>query len=185
MQTNYKPHMKHFSFFLFVVFTFWLLSCKEDAARKPKQQGKQFFYNELINKNKKLNAIEKQKLEFFIAKDTVNSYKASTKGYWYFYQEKDSLASITPETNDQIEIEFDIRNIANETIYKSQKRDYIVDKEDFIPALQDGVKRMKIGETITFLIPSYSAFGVSGDGYKIGVNESLISTVTLYKINKK
>ncbi len=154
-------------------------------ARKPKQQGKQLFYNELIKKNKRLNAAEKQKLEFFIAKDTMNSYLTSTKGYWYFYQEKDSLATVTPETNDQIEIEFDIRNIANEIIYKSQKRNYKVDKEDFIPALQDGVKKMKIGETITFLIPSYSAFGVSGDGNKIGVNQSLISTVTLHNINKK
>ncbi|WP_158254435.1 FKBP-type peptidyl-prolyl cis-trans isomerase [Tenacibaculum sp. SG-28] len=139
----------------------------------------------MIEKNKKLNAAEKKKLELLIARDTVNVYLTSTNGYWYFYQKKDSLASLTPKTNDQIEIEFDIRNLQNELVYKKQKRFYTVDKEDFIPALQDGVKRMKIGETVTFLIPSYSAFGVVGDGNKIGVNESLISTVTLHNINIK
>ena len=59
---------------------------------------------------------------------------------------------------------------------------YIVDKEDFISGLQKGIKLMKIGETITFVIPSYSAFGITGDGNKIGVNQSIKSTVTLINI---
>jgi FKBP-type peptidyl-prolyl cis-trans isomerase FkpA len=41
---------------------------------------------------------------------------------------------------------------------------------------------MKIGEIITFVIPSYNAFGVSGDGNKIGVNQTIKSTVTLLNI---
>jgi FKBP-type peptidyl-prolyl cis-trans isomerase FkpA len=41
---------------------------------------------------------------------------------------------------------------------------------------------MKIGETITFVIPSYSAFGIIGDGHKIGINQSIKSTVTLINI---
>jgi len=41
---------------------------------------------------------------------------------------------------------------------------------------------MKVGETITFVIPSYSAFGITGDGNKIGINQSIKSTVTLINI---
>ena len=59
---------------------------------------------------------------------------------------------------------------------------YRVDKEDLISALKVGIKLMKIGETIIFVIPSYSAFGISGDGNKIGINQSIISTVTLLNI---
>ena len=62
------------------------------------------------------------------------------------------------------------------------KRFYKVDKEDFIPALQDGIKLMKKGETIIFVIPSYRAFGVSGDGNKIGINQPIKSTVKLIDI---
>ena len=65
---------------------------------------------------------------------------------------------------------------------KKQEKSYKIDKEDFIPALQDGIKLMKIGETITFVIPSYRAFGVTGDGNKIEVNQTIKSTVTLIDI---
>ena len=41
---------------------------------------------------------------------------------------------------------------------------------------------MKTGETITFVLPFYNAFGVLGDGNKIGVNQSIKITVTLIKI---
>ena len=41
------------------------------------------------------------------------------------------------------------------------------------------------GETITFVIPSYRAFGVTGDGNKIAVNQPIQSTVTLIDIKSK
>ena len=59
---------------------------------------------------------------------------------------------------------------------------YKVDKEDFISGLQSGIKLMKMGETIIFVIPSYNAFGISGDGNRIGINQSIKSTVTLINI---
>jgi FKBP-type peptidyl-prolyl cis-trans isomerase len=43
---------------------------------------------------------------------------------------------------------------------------------------------MKVGETIKFVIPSHNAFGVVGDENRIGMNQSLISTVTLINIKK-
>ena len=39
-----------------------------------------------------------------------------------------------------------------------------------------------MGETIIFVIPSYNAFGISGDGNRIGINQSIKSTVTLISI---
>mgnify|MGYP006000872543 FL=1 len=43
---------------------------------------------------------------------------------------------------------------------------------------------MKIGETITFVIPSYRAFGLVGDENKIGINQTIKSTVTLKSIKQ-
>ena len=42
---------------------------------------------------------------------------------------------------------------------------------------------MKEGETVTFVIPFYNAFGIAGDSNKIGINTSIKSKVTLIKIN--
>ncbi|SOS55555.1 Gliding motility lipoprotein precursor GldI [Tenacibaculum finnmarkense] len=79
-------------------------------------------------------------------------------------------------------LSYDISDINGHIIYQKQERTYKVDQEDFIPALQDGIKLMKKGEIITFVIPSYRAFGVIGDGKKIMVNQPIQSTVTLIEI---
>ncbi|MGG8495733.1 gliding motility-associated peptidyl-prolyl isomerase GldI [Tenacibaculum sp. TC6] len=175
--------MKYKSVVILVVFVFF--SCSEQKARKPKKHGTQNFYKEVIQSNKKLNKLQKERLELWIAKDTVHNYKVSPKGYWYYYVNKDSLQTATPKLNDIVEIEFNIADIYGKTIYDLQRRTYKVDKEDFIPALQDGIKLMKKGETITFVIPSYSAFGVTGDGNKIGINKPIQSTLTLVDIKKQ
>ncbi|MCT4697955.1 gliding motility-associated peptidyl-prolyl isomerase GldI [Tenacibaculum haliotis] len=167
-------------FFLLVVLS--ISSCKEPEARRPKKQGTVNFYKEVVAKNKKLNALEKERLENFISKDTVHKYIASESGFWYTYVVKDTLNTVKPKSEDLVLISYSISDINNWIIYPKQKRNYKVDKEDFIPALQDGIKLMKKGETITFVIPSYRAFGVVGDGNKIIVNQPIKSTVTLIEI---
>ncbi|CAM1366105.1 gliding motility-associated peptidyl-prolyl isomerase GldI [Tenacibaculum xiamenense] len=169
---------------LFLVTVLFLISCAEPVARKPKKHGTTNFYQEVIKKNKKLNGLEKSRLESWIRKDTLHNYVESASGYWYYYEKKDSTESISPKLEDVVEIEFDVKQINGSVVYDKMKRTYKVDKEDFIPALQDGIKLMKKGETITFVIPSYRAFGVSGDGNKIGINQPIKSTVTLIDIKQ-
>ena len=171
-----------FKFTFFIILTLSIISCKEQEARRPKKQGTSNFYKEVIAKNKKLNALEKKRLENWIAKDTINDYKISKNGFWYRYIVKDSLNMPTPKPEDVVLLKDDVSDMYGNTIYPQQERNYKIDKEDFIPALQDGIKLMKKGETITFVIPSYRAFGVVGDGKKIKVNQPIKSTVTLIEI---
>ncbi|CAL2101764.1 Gliding motility lipoprotein precursor GldI [Tenacibaculum sp. 190130A14a] len=159
-----------------------LFSCKEPEARRPKGHGTQNFYKEILEKSKKLNSLEKKRLEKWIVQDTVNDYKLSPLGFWYMYHVKDTVDTTTPKLEDVVQIAFDITSMSGDTLYNKQERTYKVDKEDFVPGLQDGIKLMKKGETITFVIPSYVAFGVSGDGNKIGINQPIKSTVTLIDI---
>lgn len=167
-------------FFLVIILS--VTSCKEPEARRPKKQGTTNFYKEVVAKSKKLNALEKKRLENWISKDTINKYEASKSGFWYTYIVKDSLKNLNPKTEDVVSLSYNISDINGNVIYKKQERSYKVDKEDFIPALQDGIKLMKRGETITFVIPSYRAFGVAGDGSKITINQPIKSTVTLIEI---
>lgn len=160
-------------------------SCSEPTARRPKEQSTTNFYNELIEKNKQLNLIENKKIAYFLAKDTVNTYQTSSTGFWFTYVKKDTLNTVTPKLNDVVTIEYNITDLNDVILYQNQKKEYKVDKEDFIPALQDGIKLMKSGETITFVIPSYRAFGVSGDGNKINGNQTIKSTLTLLNIKNK
>lgn len=171
-----------FKAILFSLIVLSLVSCKEPEARRPKKQGTNNFYKEVIEKNKKLNALEKKYLENWILQDTLKKYEIASQGFWYSYTKKDSLNSTKPVFEDLVLIAYDITDLNGNIIYEKQEKSYKVDKEDFIPALQAGIKLMKKGETITFVIPSYSAFGVTGDGNKIVVNQPIKSTVTLIDI---
>lgn len=176
--------MKH-KILLFLVVSLVVVSCKKPEARRPKQHGTQNFYKEVLEENKRLNALEKSRIEQLIAQDTLKQYITSSNGFWYNYNVKDTLGLSSPKTEDLVVISYDIKDLYGEVLYKKNERTYKVDKEDFIPALQDGIKLMKKGETITFVIPSYRAFGVTGDGNKIAVNQPIQSTVTLIDIKTK
>lgn len=108
--------------------------------------------------------------------------------FWYKYNLKIAEESVTPTEGDEVTLRYEIKNLKDEIIYSEEElgvKNLLIGKQDFIPALQDGIKLMKIGENITFAIPSYRAFGISGDKNRIGINESLIITVTLINIKQK
>ena len=171
-----------FKIVFFSVILLGVVSCKEPEARRPKKQGTTNFYKEVIAKNKKLNSLEKKRLENWVLKDTVHKYNLSESGFWYTYHVKGSVDSVNPKIEDEVLISYNISDLNGNIIYDKKEKNYKIDKEDFIPALQDGIKLMKKGETITFVIPSYRAFGVTGDGNKINGNQSIQSTVTLIEI---
>ncbi|MFY7672378.1 gliding motility-associated peptidyl-prolyl isomerase GldI [Tenacibaculum sp. MEBiC06402] len=171
----------------FLIFTIVLLSfvgCKELEARRPKEHSTKNFYEEVVAENKKLNALETRAIQSLLKKDTLTNYISSANGFWYSYIKKDTLTSQTPVKGDEVTLNYNITTINDNTIYDYQTRKYKIDQEDFVPGLREGIKLMKKGETITFVIPSYRAYGVTGDGNKIGMNQTLKSIVTLIEIKK-
>lgn len=173
---------------VFFVALLLFLSCSTPEARRPVSQRTTTLASGVLVQNKKLNALENKKIEQFIALDSMRTYQSSTKGFWYTYKQKVTGNTPFPKKGDVAIIRYEITDFHDVVIYGEEAlgiKRYVIDKEDFIPALQDGIKLMKVGETITFVIPSYRAFGVSGDGNKIGINQSIKSTVTLIEINNK
>ncbi len=174
------------SFYLLFVIMFCFTACSEAVARRPKQQSINSFYKDVIAKNKKLNQIEKKNIEKHLAKDTLIDYKTSLSGFWYAYVKKDTTNNrITAKKGDVVTLNYNITDINNNVLYKNQVVDYKVDMEDFIPGLQEGVKLMKKGEKMMFVIPSYRAFGVTGDGNRIKMNQTIKSTLDLIEIKNE
>ena len=134
---------------------------------------------------KKINTIEERKINNYIKNDSLHDYIRSSYGFWYHYIERNQTDSITPSNGDVVTLTYDILDLSDQIIYSKEfigVKEYIVDKEEFIPGLQFGVKLMKEGESIKFIIPSFNAYGVFGDDNKIGINTSLISRVTLINL---
>lgn len=171
-------------FILILVF----FSCTEKEARRPVSKGKSYTLADTSDQMKKINKIEEVKILAYIEKDSFSDYKISPNGFWFQYLTKVTTDSIKPKKEDVVELSYEILDLNDQIIYSKEElgvKEYKVDKEDFIPALQQGIKMMTVGETIKFIIPSYNAFGVVGDNNRIGINESIISKVTLINIKQK
>ncbi|WOC40341.1 gliding motility-associated peptidyl-prolyl isomerase GldI [Polaribacter sp. HL-MS24] len=171
---------------LFVLILIFVACSKNEARRPLNPKPSTTLLSETVDHSKALNEIEVQKIEDYIANDSLQIYEVSKSGFWYSYQKKVHNNASVPVLGDEVIFEYQISDLYGNPIYTKEElglKKYLVDKEDFISALQKGIKLMKVGETVIFVIPSYHAFGISGDGNKIGMNQTIKSTVTLLKIN--
>ena len=118
--------------------------------------------------------------------DSIHDYVNSSNGFWYFYETEINNETYLPQRGDEVFYNHEIKRLDETILYSMEElgtKSYLVDKEELITGLQDGIKLMKEGETISFLFPSYKAFGYTGND-KVGPNEPLIYSVQLLKINK-
>ena len=170
---------------LFIAFVI-IIGCSKIEPRRPiNPKPSTTLFKEAIDESKKINKTEDLKIAELIKKDSTNFYIQSSSGFWYTYIYKIEEVLPTPKKGDEVLISYTISDLNDSIIYNTKDlglKKFKIDKEDFISGLQKGIKLMKTGETITFVLPFYNAFGIIGDGKKIGINKSIKSTVTLIKI---
>lgn len=162
----------------------FLSSCSEQQARKPISHSSGSFMKESIDRNKKLNAQEKESIAKIIQKDTAHTYNISEKGFWFAYQDK-SEANIYPVKGDVVTFNYEVTDLYGNSIYTAEElktQTYYVDKQNIMSGLRNGIKLMHEGDRVKFIFPSQSAYGYHGDDKKIGTNQPIICIVTLNKI---
>lgn len=163
-----------------------LSSCNNQQARKPVSYSSGSFMKESVARNKKLIAGEESKIEAIMKSDTASKYIASPKGYWYKYEIKStSTDSIKPKKGDVAYFDYEVKDLSGNVIYTElelRPQVYLVDKQNIMMGMRDGIKLMKKGEKITFLFPSHMGYGYHGDNRRIGHNEPLMTTIFLRDI---
>lgn len=161
-----------------------IIACAQPQPRKPVVIKTSTFLNESIERNKAIKKAEENIFKSLMKADSLNTYIASSNGFWYYYNKRDSIEIRLPVRGDEIVYEYQINSVNGDLIYSKEEigiRNYLVDKQELITGLQDGLKLMKQGEEVTFLFPSYKAYGYSG--YKnITGNQPLIYKVKLKEI---
>lgn len=171
-------------------FLAFVSSCKSPEARKPVKSTSGTFIKESAERNKKLFEQEQAYIQDIINKDTTTAYITSDSGFWYYYNKKDTISITTPQLGDAVTFTYSIKKLNGDFVITEKEnglQNYRVDRsnQELISGLRDGIKLMKAGETVTFLLPSYKAYGYYGIENKLGTNVPVQSTVTLKTIQKE
>jgi gliding motility-associated peptidyl-prolyl isomerase len=93
------------------------------------------------------------------------------------------LDTLTPKKGDVAFFDYEIKDLKGNVIYSElelRPQTYLVDKQNIMMGLRDGIKLMHKNEKVNFLFPSHIGFGFHGDNKKIGANQPLLCTVTLH-----
>ena len=159
-------------------------SCKQhQEARRPLSQQSGTFMKRSVERNKKLITGEEGQIDSIIKSNPKIKYFASKKGYWYSYEIQNKLDTLTPKKGDVAFFDYEIKDLKGNVIYSElelRHQTYLVDKQNIMMGLRDGIKLMHKNEKVNFLFPSHMGFGYHGDNKKIGTNQPLLCTVTLH-----
>jgi gliding motility-associated peptidyl-prolyl isomerase len=170
-----------------IIFIFIFVSCNNPVPRQPIVRKTSTILNESVSFNKSLIVGQEADFKKYIKKDSLNNYFASDYGFWYKFDVKNN-EDYLPKNGDEVIYSYEIYNINNQLIYSADVigiQKYIVDKQEIVEGLREGLKLMSEGDKGTFLFPSHKVFGYLGDQNKININQPLIYKVQLIKINKK
>lgn len=182
MKQYLRSQMKYSVYTFFIIILF---SCTNPTPRRPVSRHTKSFFNESVERNKKINVFEETAIKQYIAQDSLNKYSISPNGFWFRYIHQIHEENPKPKIGNEVVFNYEISNLNNIVLYSFDELgdvSYFIDKEDIELGLQNGLKLLKEGEEIVFIFPSYNAFGIVGDKEKIGINQTLIYSVKLIKI---
>jgi len=163
-------------FILIVIFC----SCSENKVRYPLNNEKKTFLSNSATRNKILMAREELMIRKSANYDSLSTFYNSQKGFLYAYVKKVSENEPLPQKGTRLRFTYKIEDLNKKILYTKNELgivDYLVDKENILPALREGVKIMRPKEIVVFLFPSYLCFGYQGDGNKVGVSQPLRYTI--------
>lgn len=172
--------------FLFLV----LGACQSPQARRPVKTSSGSFIEASVERNKKIYEDERSIFETWIENDSLNDYVTSESGFWYYYHTQDSVSTNQmPVLGDEVTFTYNIKDLDGNVIISEAENGvqiYLVDQsnQELISGIRDGVKLLKVGESATFLFPSYKAYGYYGIEKKLGTNVPITSKITLLSITQ-
>jgi FKBP-type peptidyl-prolyl cis-trans isomerase len=180
---NFKSHTVYLaplSPFSFLLFCF-LLSCNNSTPTGVivSSSEKTEETNPFILGSKKIVELENQDIELFLKRYKWEVTQTNT-GLKYEITKKGNGKKIT--TGEKVVLEYKTLLLTGEEIYNSNndgKIEFIVEKTAEIAGLHEAVELMKRGDEAKLIIPSYLAYGASGDGNKIKPYQTIIMKIVI------
>ena len=158
---------------------FSLNSCKEREARLPISVSSGVDYAASIALSKKINQREERRFRKYIENQDLK-FDRSSFGFQYHIT-KNSGKRI--KSNDKVKYSVTVEDLKGNVIYKQTIKTLVVDHQEEIKGMHEGLKLMSEGAEAIFLFPSHQAFGFHGDENIIKSNTPLVYKVKVLKVN--
>lgn len=168
-----------FSFLILILTVVLLSSCKQQEPRLPVSVSSGVDYTESIELSKKINQREERKFRKYVAKQNLE-FKRSNFGFLYHIKNNSTQLI---ESKDDVKFTEIIEDLDGEIIYQSVTKNLVVDHQEEIKGMHEGLKLMSEGAEATFIFPSHQAFGFHGDDNKIKSNTPLVYKIKVLKVN--
>jgi FKBP-type peptidyl-prolyl cis-trans isomerase len=135
--------------------------------------------NPFIVGNKKIVELENQDIELFLKRYKWEMTQTNT-GLRYEITKKGNGKKIT--ARETVVLKYKTLLLSGEEIYdsiKDGKIEFIVEKTAEIAGLHEAVQLMNRGDEARLIIPSYLAYGASGDGDGIKPYQTIIMKIVI------
>lgn len=163
---------------LYYILCGWLLlSCGKPAPQVPanKNNTGDPEVQALLNLNKNLALREDSILAEYV-KTNRPDYMKSELGFWYKI-EQTAHGPLLKE-KELVSFRYEMSALDGTALDEGEK-EIETGRKEVVPGLEEGLKLMRKGETATFIIPWYLAYGMRGDSNNIPPYTSLIYRIFL------
>lgn len=155
-------------------------SCEDEQPKNVKPKWTQEQSTEL---NKRFAEEEQIKIKLYLKQRPQWEMKDTGSGlrYWIYNDKEGSTA----KEGDRVDVEFEVKKLNDELIYKTEEGEYSsfkVDKSDVETGVMEGIKYMSEGDEAKLIIPSHIGHGLLGDMNKIPPLQVLVVDLKLVKI---
>jgi len=161
-----------------LVFCFLLISCKKQAPQLPSNKGEVVDEKrvELLEINQELTIQEDSILKEYAEKQDAD-FKKNDIGFWYKIDKR--IEGPYLKEKETCKFSCKMMSLKGEVLVDEVKQ-AVIGKKQLVIGLEEGLKLLHKGESATFIIPSYLAYGMKGNEPLIPPYTSLICKIELF-----
>lgn len=150
-----------------------IMACSQEPKNKSVKINDS-IEEALINANKHVLKTEDRQIIDYLARYNIAAEKTAT-GVRYLIYQKGNGTQITKD--HVVTIKYTLKSLAGDVLYSSDKqgnKTFKMGKGEVEAGLEEVLLLMKNGEKAKVVIPSYMAWGLTGDGDKIPPKATLV-----------
>lgn len=172
-----------YSWLFILVFSF---ACTQEEKKKVEVDWSKDRSTEL---NREIVIEESIDIQLFL--ELHSDWKMEKTGsglQYYIYEEGTEEADYHPKEGDVAEIEYEISLLDGTVCYQTESDEFerfVVDNSEIESGVQEGIKKMSVGDRAKLIIPSHLGHGLMGDLEKIPPLNTLVVDIHLLGIRKK